>query len=193
MAQETAMSHDRELVLQALAGDEAGFAALYEKYKRSLYWTALAITEDQGAAEEILQDCFLRAYARLPRLDLSRPLGPWLHRIVVNLSYNWAGRRWLWHLSLEEVVDWLVAGPQSSPEQAWEQGEMRRRVEEALRSLSLPQRLVVILFYLQGFSLNEIAFILDCPLGTVKSRLYHARRLLREKLGGELALLRESA
>ncbi|MBI2845116.1 MAG: sigma-70 family RNA polymerase sigma factor [Chloroflexi bacterium] len=186
------MSQDRELVLQFLAGEEAAFAALYEKYKRSLFRTALAITEDQGAAEEILQDCFLRAYSRLSKLDLSQPLGPWLHRIVVNLSYTWAGKRRFWPLSLEEVVDWLVAGPHASPEQALEEREIKRRVEEALRSLNLSQRLVVILFYLQGFTLGEIAYILNCPLGTVKSRLYHARRILRDKLGPALAPLRES-
>lgn len=192
MAQEGAMSQDRELVLQVLAGEETAFAALYEKYKRSLFRTALAITQDQGAAEEILQDCFLRAFARLPRLDLSRPLGPWLQRIVVNLSYDWASRRRHWPLSLEGVVDWLAASPRSSPEHALEGREIKQRVEEALRSLNLSQRLVVILFYLQGFSLGEIAYILDCPVGTVKSRLFHARRILREKLGGALSLVRES-
>lgn len=183
-----AAEEDRELVEQVLAGQEEAFARLYDKYKKSLFRTALAITEDQGVAEEILQDTFVRAYRHLQRVDLSRPLGAWLHRIVVNLSYNWATSHHFWHISLEEVVDWLVAGPQSSPEQAVERADLRQRVREALRALSLEQRLVVILFYLQGFSLAEIAFVLDCPVGTVKSRLFHARRILRQELGPEIVL-----
>lgn len=179
---------DREFVEQVLAGQEEAFACLYDKYKKSLFRTALAITEDQGAAEEILQDTFVRAYRHLQHVDLSQPLGAWLQRIAVNLSYNWAKSHRFWPVSLEEMIDRLVAGPQASPEEVLERSELRRRVRQALRVLNLEQRLVVILFYLQGFRLAEIAYILECPVGTVKSRLYHARRILRQELGPEIVL-----
>ncbi|MBI3286998.1 MAG: sigma-70 family RNA polymerase sigma factor [Chloroflexi bacterium] len=181
------MNEDADLVSRTLAGDLDAFEALYNKYKRSLYRTALAITEDDGAADEILQDCFLRAYAHLPRLDLSTPLAAWLHRIAINLSYNRVAQRRLWSVSLDQIIDRLGAGSIPSPEQALERSELRERVRRAIHALGFEQRVVVLLYYLQGFSLAEIAYILDCPLGTVKSRLHHARRKLRRELGADVA------
>jgi RNA polymerase sigma-70 factor (ECF subfamily) len=187
------MNQDAELVSRIREGDSEAFAALYDRYKRRLFRTALAITDDQGAAEEILQDCFLKAYRSLPRVDCSAPLGPWLHRIVVNLSYNWVVKRRPWFVSVEEMIDRLVAAPQVSPEHAYERKELHGRLREAINSLNVHHRLVVILFYFQGFSLTEIAYILECPVGTVKSRLHHARKILKRELAEEKAVLRETA
>ncbi len=187
------MNQDAELVSRIREGDSEAFAALYDRYKRRLFRTALAITDDQGAAEEILQDCFLKAYHSLPRVDCSAPLGPWLHRIAVNLSYNWVVKRRPWFVSVEEMIDRLVAAPQLSPEHAYERKELHRRLHEAVNSLNIHHRLVVILFYFQGFSLTEIAYILKCPVGTVKSRLHHARKILKRELAEEKAVLRETA
>jgi len=186
------MDQDAALVYRIREGDSEAFALLYEKYKKRLFRTALAITDDQGAAEEILQDCFLRAHRSLSRVDCSAPLGPWLHRIVVNLSYNWVMKRRPWFVSVEEMIDRLVAPPQFSPEDAYERKELRQRLQEAINSLNIRHRLVVILFYLQGFSLTEIAYILECPVGTVKSRLHHARKTLKKELASEGAVLREA-
>lgn len=186
------MNQDAELVSRIREGDSEAFALLYDRYKKRLFRTALAITDDQGGAEEILQDCFLKAYHSLARIDCSAPLGPWLHRIAVNLSYNWVMKRRPWFVSVEEMIDRLVAAPQLSPEHAYERKELHRRLHEAINSLNIHHRLVVILFYLQGFSLTEIAYILECPVGTVKSRLHHARRALRRKLAGERELFREA-
>jgi RNA polymerase sigma-70 factor (ECF subfamily) len=97
-----------------------------------------------------------------------------------------------WFVSVEEMIDRLVAAPQLSPEYAYERGELHQRLYEAINSLNIHHRLVVILFYLQGFSLTEIAYILECPVGTVKSRLHHARKSLRRKLAGEKTVVREA-
>lgn len=186
------MNRDAELVSRIREGDSEALVALYDRYKKRLFRTALAITDDQGAAEEILQDCFLKAYRSLSRVDCSAPLGPWLHRIVVNLSYNWVVKRRPWFVSVEEMIDRLVAAPQLSPEHAYERKELHRRLHEAIKSLNIRHRLVVILFYLHGFSLTEIAYILECPVGTVKSRLHHARKILKGKLAEEKAVPREA-
>jgi RNA polymerase sigma-70 factor (ECF subfamily) len=69
-----------------------------------------------------------------------------------------------------------------------EREELQRIVQEAIHSLSFAQRVVVILFYLNGFSLEEIAYILDCPVGTVKSRLYYGRQNLKRRLGADKRL-----
>ncbi len=187
------MLDDAELVPRIQGGDLAAFESLYRKYKNELYRTALAITRDQGAAEELLQDCFLRAYDHIDSVDACSSLKPWLHRIIVNLSYNWSAKKRLRLVSFEDVFERLLSLPRSSPERAYERQELVKAVDEAIRSLSMPQRVVVVLFYLQGFSLAEIAYVLDCPVGTVKSRLHNARRALKRRLTVDLSTSREAA
>ena len=187
------MLDDVELVPRIQEGDLDAFETLYHKYKNELYRTALAITRDRGAAEELLQDCFLRAYDHMDRVDGCSSLRPWLHRIIVNLSYNWAAKKRLRLISLEDVFDRLLVVPRTSPERAFEREELLRVVDEAVRSLSMPQRAVVVLFHLQGFSLAEIAYVLDCPVGTVKSRLHNARKALRQRLISDSRVSSEAA
>ncbi|MBC8262891.1 MAG: RNA polymerase sigma factor [Anaerolineales bacterium] len=176
---------DDQLIAQVRGGDLKALETLYEKYKDQIYRTALAITRDQQAAEDILQDCFLRLHANIDRLDGSVPIAPWLHRVTVNLSYNWHARGRRWIHSLEGVIENLVASSRGLPERQVERTELKDTVQKAIDTLSFSQRVVVVLFYLSGFSLEEIAYVLDCPVGTVKSRLHYARRNLRRWLERE--------
>ena len=176
------MSEDAELVSRIRSGDLDAFQTLYRKYRTALYRTGLAITGDRGAAEEVLQDCFVRAYAAMGRVDTSTSLSAWLHRIVINLSCNWKQHNRQWPLALEEWVERLLPASVDGPEHQAEGNEARELVRQAIGSLSLKQRTVIVLFYLQGFKLSEIAYILDCPIGTVKSRLHYACGALRKRL-----------
>jgi len=176
------VSEDARLVARICRGDLDAFGTLYNKYRRPLYRTALAVTGDHGAAEEILQDAFVRAYAAIGRADATVSLSPWLHRIALNLSYNWASRNRKWPLALDLWVDRLLPGSADSPERAAEAVELKQIVREAVAALSFKQRAVIVLFYSQGFALPEISYILDCPVGTVKSRLHYACKALRRKL-----------
>ncbi len=177
-----ALSEDGQLISQIRQGNTLALKALYEKYKVQVYRTALAITCNREAAEDILQDCFLKVYTHADKLDSSLPLSPWLHRVAVNLSYNWLNRNRRWLQPLEEVIDQLITPHRTSPEAAFEMRELQQVVQDAIASLPFAHRVVVVLFYLNGFSLNEIAYILDCPVGTVKSRLHYARQSLSRKL-----------
>jgi len=176
---------DDVLITQVRGGDIKALETLYDKYKLQIYRTALAVTRNQQAAEDILQDTFLRLHANVDRLDGSVPIAPWLHRVTVNLSYNWHARGRRWVHSLEGVIENLVSTAHVSPERQAQHSEIRDVVQQAINALSFSQRVVVILFYLNGFNLEEIAYILDCPVGTVKSRLHYARRNLRRWLEQE--------
>lgn len=172
---------DIGLVTRIRSGDMAAFERLYDKYKRPLYQTALAITGDGGAAEEVMQDCFVRAHRAMGRVVASGSLSPWLHRIVVNLACNWASRHRRWLSALDVWLERLSA-PGLAPDQAAEQVEVGEVVRQALGSLNSTQRAVIVLFYVQGFTLAELAYIMDCPVGTVKSRLHYACKAFRERL-----------
>ncbi len=94
---------DGDLICRSRQGDLAAFEALYEGYKGQVFRTALAITRDQAAAEDILQECFIRLHRALESLDESQPLAPWLYRVTVNLCYSWMTRQRRWLHSLEEA------------------------------------------------------------------------------------------
>lgn len=173
---------DSALVKRALGGDIAAFEMLYTRHAESLLRTIQAVVQDRAAAEDILQECFVRAYRNLNRVDLQvESIAPWLHRIALNLSYNRASRRRLTLPGLDFMAN-LLAPQRTNPDRQAEHAEMRNAVWEAIQGLDEKYRLVIVLYYLQEQSLGEIAQRLDLPQGTVKSRLYHARQLLRESL-----------
>jgi RNA polymerase sigma-70 factor (ECF subfamily) len=175
-------TEDAELVRRVRKGDLVALGLLYKKYKTQAFRAALAITRDPTAADDILQESFLRFYGSVDRVDVTRPLGPWLYRIVVNLSYNWVTRRGRWLAPLESAIGHLKADAKSSPEKVAEQNELQQIVREALNTLGFEHRVVLVLFYLGGLSLKEVAYILSLPEGTVKSRLYYGRERLRARL-----------
>lgn len=156
--------------------------ALYDRYRLLVFHTALAITRERQAAEDILQECFLRLNSYAPRIDVTLPLEPWLYRVTVNLSYTWVTRRARWIVSLESVLDRLVAPARTTTEYHAEMSELQSAIQQAINALPPPQRMTVILYYLNGLSLKEISYILDCPVGTIKSRLYYGREQLKRQL-----------
>ena len=109
-------------------------------------------------------------------------LSPWLYRVAVNLAYDLTAKRRRGLTVLNTLKDWLTVSPLSLPERKVEERELQDLVHEAINKLEFRQRATLVLFYLQDFSLQEIAEIMDCPVGTVKSRLHYARINLRREL-----------
>jgi len=180
---------DHHLIVRVREGDLSALGALYDKHRLLVFHTALAITRDPLAAEDILQECFLRLHTHAGRIDGSLPLAPWLYRVTVNMSYTWVTRDARRQISLEgllEYLDRLVAPARAAPEHQAETRDLRESVQRAVERLPFNQRAAIILHYLGGLDLKEIAFILDCPVGTVKSRLHHGRETLRAELADRL-------
>jgi RNA polymerase sigma-70 factor (ECF subfamily) len=174
---------DAALIGRLCADNLEALGVLFDRYYAQVFRTAAAITHDTAAAEDIAQDCFLRLHRYAHRIDTTLPLAPWLYRVTVNLSYTWVTRHQKRLVSLETVVDFLKSPARTSPDELAEIAGLRREVHQAIHALSFNQRVVVVLHYLNDLSLEEIAYILDCPIGTVKSRLYYARENLRSRLG----------
>lgn len=170
---------DRQLIHRMQQGDVEALGVLYDRYRSLVFRTALAITRDGDAAEDILQDSFLRLYTHAGRINPRLPVTPWLYRITVNLSYSWCTRRARWRAPLEEVIDRLLGPIWRAPELRVEHRDELRRLQAGLDRLPVNQRIVIVLHYLNDLSLQEIADILECPVGTVKSRLFYGRENLR--------------
>jgi RNA polymerase sigma-70 factor (ECF subfamily) len=173
---------DHELVYAARDGDTVAFDALFYRYRDGIYRLGLAITKDPSYAEEIVVDTFARAHRALARLEPDTSLRPWLYRVAVNLSYNRRPRKGVLLSSLDDAVDEALAHEDGSPSRVAEQAELRRFVLSAVDALGPKHRLVVVLHYLNGLNLTEIAEVVECPVGTVKSRLHYALRRLRTHL-----------
>jgi RNA polymerase sigma-70 factor (ECF subfamily) len=174
---------DAELIINLREDDLDALGVLFDRYYAQIYRTAYAITHDSPVAEDITQDCFLRLHRYANRIDTNLPLAPWLYRVTVNLSYTWVSRHKKRRVSLETVVDYLMSPARNAPDQLAENAGIQEEIRQAIRELNFNQRVVVVLHYLNGQSLEDIAEILDCPVGTVKSRLYYARENLRHRLG----------
>ncbi len=193
MSETTQSPSDGELIVRLQETDLEALGLLFERHRARVYRTALAIVHDPAAAEDILQDCFLKVYMNAKRIDPGRPLAPWLYRVTVNLSYTWLSRRKGQRASFDDAIEQIVGPARHAPDRVTEQLETRQKVRSAISALNLDQRVVVVLYYLNGLGLQDIAAILDLPVGTVKSRLYYARENLRGKLGANLSWLSEEA
>jgi RNA polymerase sigma-70 factor (ECF subfamily) len=191
MTNTTANPSDQDLILAIQGGSLEALGEIYNRHRRLVYRTALAICNDPEAAADLLQDVFLRLHRFADRVDPNRPLEPWLYRVTANQSYTWVKRHHRWTRPLEEISEWLSSGMKDSPQHISEQSDESRRIQGALAKLSLPQRVVVVLYYINDLSLHEIAEILDIPEGTVKSRLHYGRQALRTHLGMDEQTVRD--
>lgn len=185
------MKKDGELVRLLQAGSLSALGELYDRHQRMVYRTALAITGDEQAAADLLQDVFLRIHRFAHHIDPERPLEPWLYRTTANLSYTWVKRQRRWLRPLENMAEWLAGSQKDSPVFQTERDEEWARVQKAIATLGLQQRVVVVLYYINDLSLQEIAEIMDIPVGTVKSRLFYGRKQLKSYLEAQGTQLRE--
>jgi len=176
---------DEEIVGHVQKGDTRPFAELVERYQNAVYGMALRFTGAPGDAEDVAQEAFLKAFRSLPSFMGEAGPSTWLYRIAYNLCIDWLrkhrrpDRR---SSSMEESaepsdgrVD-LEAGVIASEE--------RERVRTALAELDEKYRSPIEMLYYQKMSYGQIASVLDIPEKTVETRLYRARKLLRERLGG---------
>lgn len=181
---------DATLVAGVVAGDGVAFERLYDRHKTTLYRTALAVTREPGAAEELLQEAFLRAYRHAAQVKLTpgASLRPWLHRVLINLAYDWSARQRRVAAPLDAVAERFLVSPTVAPEQQAELRDLEQMLAEAVQDLPFKHRIVVILFYVHDMDMQAIGDVLDLPAGTVKSRLFYARGRLRQRLTSDARL-----
>jgi RNA polymerase sigma-70 factor, ECF subfamily len=169
---------DRDLILNARQGDPAAYGELVTRHQTSVFNVCLRILHERTAAEDMAQETFIRAHARLGSFDLERSFGPWIRRVAVNVCLN--------HLESQKVTaeldDERHADGSQSLEKQVESRERSDQIRAALASLPANYRVVVELRHYQEMSYDEIASELKIPLSDVKSNLFRARKLLAEKL-----------
>lgn len=169
---------DTLLILGCQARDESAFKQLVERWEPRLYYYLRRITRSESDVWDILQETWLAVFKSIRRLQDPAKFPPWLYRLARNQASNWFRKEErLARIENTEVQD--DSAPASDSCFAAETAEL---VHDLLEKLPLPYREVMTLYFLEGFSLKEIADIVEIPEGTVKSRLHYAKNKLREAL-----------
>jgi RNA polymerase sigma-70 factor (ECF subfamily) len=171
------------LVDRAKAGDRDAFEELVRRHAERLYAVVLRFVADGEEAQEVTQEAFLRAWRSIARFEGRSLFFTWLYRIGINEAKRRAGRRppvpvaSLEDEPVPEAPDWSQA-----PETRWEQADLRRVLEQAIRGLPVEYRATIVLRDVEGLSTREAAEVMDLGEAAFKSRLHRARLAVRRAL-----------
>ena len=180
---------DLKIIESCLMGNTRIFSRLIDSYKNMVYNLAYRMSNNPHEAEDISQEAFLRAFQSLAHFNPSYKFSTWLYQITLNIIRDRFKKKELNYVSLDAPVETddsefypQPADFNNNPEQIIAQKENLQAIQQAIYSLPLKYREVIVLRHLQDLSYIEIASILKLPQGTVKSRLYRAREQLRKIL-----------
>lgn len=182
------------LVQQTLAGKLEAYDELVRRYQTRVYTTIYNMTANHEDANDLVQDAFIRAYQVLGSFKGDSSFYTWVYRIAVNKTLNFLKARKNKHalslndldLSAENDPELLALVSDKTPRRDVALNELQEKLNEALLKLSETHRMVVVLHDIQGIPHDEIARIMECSIGTVRSRLFYARQLLQSHLANYL-------
>ncbi len=185
---------EQELVRRARRGDLEAYDDLVRRYQERIYATIYHMTANHEDANDLAQDTFIKAYQALKSFKGGSSFYTWIYRIAVNKTINFLKQRKnRSHMSLNDLdfnaehdPDLLALVSDKTPRREANLNELQEKLNEALLKLSEPHRLVVTLHDVQGLAHDEIAEIMDCNIGTVRSRLFYARQQLQGYLSDYL-------
>jgi len=179
------MTDQRELVQRILAGDKACFRALIEDYQRLVSHIVFRLIPSGPDQEDVCQEVFIKVYEHLDRFRFDAKLSTWIARIAYNTCLNFLEKKRLpiyADLADEDQEFEPVAGEDDRPDRVTESADTMHIVRAEIDRLPPVYKTVITLFHLEQMSYTEIGNIMKLPEGTVKSHLFRARRLLKQKL-----------
>lgn len=189
---------DEDLIRKIKKGDMESFNELVRRYETKIYSVAYRFMGNHADAGDLAQETFIRMYQALPGFRGESSFSTWLYRIAANACRDELRKRQRRRsISMDELIENSpasvpVAAGNDSPEEVLQRNETQRHVQECLNRLSDDHRLVLVMREIQGLSYEEIAEVLNCSLGTVKSRISRARNALKEKIREKGELLSRS-
>ena len=170
---------EADLVRRAMSGDREAFGQIMERYAGSARRLCRAILRDPEEADDAAQDAFLSAWLKLGQYDPRRPLAPWLMRIVANAAKDRRRRR---DVRRTDELSESTPSAEAGPDRETDRRLLEAELQDALDELPVRYRAAVVLYDVEGYSHAEIAKIIGVPEGTVRSDVFHARRMLRQAM-----------
>jgi RNA polymerase sigma-70 factor (ECF subfamily) len=181
---------DQELVVRAQGGDKKAFGMLVDKYQRKLGRLLSRLIRDPAEVEDVVQESFIKAYRALPNFRGESAFYTWLYRIGINTAKNYLvamGRRPQVSTDIEiedaeNFEDGNELRTMDTPETELMSKEIARTVNDTVAGLPEELRTAITLREIEGLSYEEIATLMNCPIGTVRSRIFRARETIAQKL-----------
>ena len=173
---------DRRLVLRTRQGDDEAYGDLVSRHQNSVFNVCYRLMGERREAEDMSQEAFIRAYARLDTFDVERPFGPWIRRVATNLCINRIKKFKPGQAQLDDEFDEPIDTRNPGPEGQRIRVEREITVRCAIVELPPHYRTVIELRHFQDLTYAEISETLSIPMSDVKSHLYRARRELAERL-----------
>ena len=160
------------------------FAAIIERHQEMVFRTLARITGEREGLEDLAQEVFLRLHRALPHFRNQAKVSTFLFRIVTNVvNDEWRRRQQSRRMVEIDEETQVLVHPGAAPDELLEQRDFRSALSEAMLAMPLPDRTILTLHYQEGRKYEEIADILDVPMGTVKTKLFRARERLRGMMG----------
>lgn len=177
------MENEQSLIRRAKQGDTDAFESLVNRHAQYVFNLALRVVKNPEEAEDMTQEAFLKAWRGLSNFREESKFNTWLYRIVTNVCYNRMPKvkRELAALPIDEFAQDL-SDSQAPVDLAYLSTELGATIHQAIAELPESYSLLISLRHLQGMNYNEIAEVTGMPLGTVKTGIFRARKLLRESL-----------
>jgi len=180
---------EEELLERARNGDDKAFSLLIENYEKYVYNVILRIVEEKEEAKDIAQETFIKAYMNIKTFRKDSSFKTWIYRIAVNTAMDYLRRKVRSKIDLVTThEDGLEVKNFQTPEEVIEQKLTIEMVRKEISKLPLDYKVALILKDIEGMSYEEISNILKINLGSVKSRIWRARNLLRERMKSLLEL-----
>jgi RNA polymerase sigma-70 factor (ECF subfamily) len=168
---------DTNLVQECLAGNTRAFESLIDKYQKKIFNIVYRMTDNYDDAEDITQSVFIKVYEKLSSFNPKFKFFSWLYRIALNESLNLMNQK----KRLAELdADFIIN--EKTPEEEYNDLELSERIQDALMEIEVEHRVLIVLKHFEGFSYQEMAFMLDISEQKVKSRLFSARQVLKNVL-----------
>lgn len=187
------MATDAEVIAAVLRGDTERYAELVTRYQQAAWKLAYSFVRNWEDAKDISQNGFVNAYQRLRNFRRDAKFSTWLYRIIVNECKDLFKHRARRIRVVDPVASdddgpmvFDVADPTGDPSDVLASRELATRLQQAIASLAEQQRAAFVLHHLNGLSIEEIAEVMNCRVGTVKSHLFRACARLREQLASYL-------
>ncbi len=178
------------LIKRAQKGDAAAFESLYNQHLKRVYNIAWRMMGSGADAEDIAQEVMLKAWRALPAFKLDSAFGTWLYRITINACHDELRRRKAKTVSVEQMQE---VGRELETEGFEDRSDTGGSITWAIGRLSEEYRAALVLRDVEGYAYDEIAQILKCPIGTVRSRINRAREQIRNMLCGSGTFLGSTA
>ena len=178
-----------KLIQRAIDGDEMAYTELLESYRNAIYNLLHKMVRNREETEDLVQEAFMKAFKALPSFNEEYAFSTWLYKIATNNCIDFFRKRKLQTYSLDKPVQYKdseiqqeIPDPDLNPEKSILARERSRTIQEAIKTLPEKYYIAIVLRHNEEKSYEEIAEILNLPLGTVKARIFRAREMLNKAL-----------